>query len=123
MDYLRQRDPLNMARCSLNLMEPLPLVDVMQLIQELESYNWQLAYALEADPVSLSWQERTSAAQWIGMIRLARKFRIVLDNRVLRLVRATLLVESTAVRLQHDIDFERSIGYPLGVPCGTTDIG
>jgi ubiquinone biosynthesis protein len=107
MEYLRQRDPLNMARSSLNLMEPLPPVDVMQLIQELESYNWQLVYALEADPASLAWQERTSAAQWIGLIRLARKYRIALDNRVLRLVRATLLVESTAVRLQHDIDFEK----------------
>jgi ubiquinone biosynthesis protein len=107
MDYLRQRDPLNMARSTLTLMEPLPSVDLMQLTTELESYNWQLVYALEADPGSLSWQERTSAAQWIGMIRLARKYRMVIDSQVLRLLRATLLVESTAVRLHHAIDFEQ----------------
>ena len=107
MDYLRQRDPLNMARSSLVLMEPLPPIDVTQLVQELESYNWQLVYALEASPESLPWQERTSAAQWIGMIRLARKYRIVIDSRVLRVLRATLLVEATAARLHPTVDFER----------------
>jgi predicted unusual protein kinase regulating ubiquinone biosynthesis (AarF/ABC1/UbiB family) len=107
MNYLRQRDPLSMARVSLVLLEPLPSIDVAQLVQELESHNWQLIYALEADPASLTWPERTSAAQWIGMIRLAQKYRIVLDSRVLRLVRATLLAESTAVRLHPTIDFER----------------
>jgi predicted unusual protein kinase regulating ubiquinone biosynthesis (AarF/ABC1/UbiB family) len=107
LDYLRQRDPLNMARVSLVLLEPLPPIDVSQLVQELESYNWQLVYALEADPGSLRWQERTSAAQWIGMIRLARKYRIVIDSRVLRLLRATLLTESVAVRLHSRVDFEK----------------
>jgi ubiquinone biosynthesis protein len=107
MDYLRQRDPLNMARSSLVLLEPLPAIDVTQLVQELESYNWQLVYALEADPASLSWPERTSVAQWSGMIRLARKYRIVVDSRVLRLLRATLLAESAAVRLDPALDIEK----------------
>lgn len=107
MDYLRQRDALNVARSCLNLMEPMPPIDVAQLVQELESYTGQLIFALEAAPASLTWQERTSAAQWIGMVRLARKYRIVLDTRVLRLMRATLLVESAAVRLHHPIDFEK----------------
>jgi len=80
---------------------------VTHLVQELESYNWQLVYALEADPASQTWEERTSAVQWLGLIRLARKYRILIDSRVLRLLRATLLVESTAVRLHHPIDFER----------------
>jgi len=107
MDYLRQRDPLNMARSSLVLMEPLPPIDVTQLVQELESYNWQLIYALEAAPESLPWEERTSAAQWIGMILLARKYRIVIDSRVLRVLRATLLIEATAARLDPTVDFEK----------------
>jgi ubiquinone biosynthesis protein len=106
MEYLRQRDPLSMARSSLVLLEPLPAIDVAQLVQELESYNWQLVYAMEADPAGLAWAERTSAVQWIGMIRLARKYRIVVDSRVLRLLRATLLIESTAARLDPDINFE-----------------
>jgi hypothetical protein len=97
-----------MARATLVLLEPLPAIDVNLLIQELEGYNWQLVYALEADPASLTWQERTSAAQWLGMIRLARKYRIVMDSRVLRLLRATLLSESAAARLHPTIDYEQA---------------
>lgn len=105
--YAWQRDPQNMARASLILMEPLPPVDLIELTQELESYNWQLLYALEADPNSLSWHERTSAIQWMGIIHLARKYGIAIDIEVLRTLRATLLLESMAVRLDHEINFVR----------------
>ena len=105
--YARQRDPQNMARASLILMEPLPPIDLAQLTQELESYDWQIVYALEAKPKSLSWQERTSAAQWTGIIWLARKYGILIDIQVLRLLRATLLFESMAVRLHPKIDYVR----------------
>ena len=105
--YAWQRDPQNMARASLILMEPLPPVDLIELTQELESYNWQLLYALEADPQSLSWKERTSAIQWLGIIHLARKYGIAIDIEVLRLLRSTLLLESMAVRLDHEINFVR----------------
>ena len=86
-------------------MEPLPPIDLIELTQELESYNWQLIYALEADPYSLSWQERTSAIQWIGIIQMARKYGITIDIEVLRLLRSSLLLESMAVRLDREINF------------------
>lgn len=105
--YAARRDPQNMARASLILMEPLPPVDIIELIQELETYNWQLLYAMEATPDSLPWQERTSVLQWVGIIQLARKHGMVLDIQVLRLLHSTLLFESTAVRLWHRIDFIR----------------
>lgn len=103
--YAWQRDPQNMARSTLILMEPLPPIDLIELTQELESYNWQLIYALEADPYSLSWQERTSAIQWIGIIQLARKYGITIDIEVLRVLRSSLLLESMAVRLDREINF------------------
>jgi ubiquinone biosynthesis protein len=105
--YAEQRDPQNMARSSLVLMEPLPPIDLIELTQELESYNLQLLYALEAAPNSQSWQDRTSATQWIGIINLARKYGISIDIEVLRLLRSTLLIESMAVRLDPAIDFVR----------------
>ncbi len=105
--YAWQRDPQNMARASLILMEPLPPVDLIELTQELESYNWQMLYALEADPQSLSWRERTSAIQWLGIIQLARKYGIAIDIEVLRLMRSTLLLELMAVRLDQNINFVR----------------
>jgi ubiquinone biosynthesis protein len=102
--YAAQRDPQNMARSSLVLMEPIPPIDVMEFTQEMESHNWQMVYALEAEPESLSWQERTSVIQWIGMVRLARKYGIIMDIQVLRMLRATLLIESIAVRLHPKIN-------------------
>jgi len=107
LHYAWQNDPQNMARASLVLMEPLPPVDLIELTQELESYNWQLLYALAADPQSISWKERTSAIQWLGIIQLARKYGIAIDIEVLRLLRSTLLLESMAARLDHEINFVR----------------
>jgi ubiquinone biosynthesis protein len=103
--YAHQRDPQNMARASLVLLEPLPPIDLIELIQELETYNWQLIYALEALPNVESWQERTSAVQWAGLVLLARKYGITIDIQVLRLIRSTLLLESMAARLDRKVDF------------------
>jgi ubiquinone biosynthesis protein len=103
--YAYQRDPQNMARASLVLLEPLPPIDLIELIQELETYNWQLIYALEALPNVESWQERTSAVQWTGLVQLARKYGITIDIQVLRLIRSTLLLESMAARLDRELDF------------------
>jgi len=103
--YARERDPQNMARASLILLEPLPPVDLIELVQELETSNWQLIYALEAAPRSASWQERTSAVQWAGVVQLARQYGITIDIQVLRFIRSTLLLESMAVRLDPKIDF------------------
>jgi hypothetical protein len=86
-------------------MEPLPPIDLIELTQELETYNWDLVYSLEAAPESLSWRQRTSAIQWVGMLRLGQKYGIVIDIEVLRVIRATLLIESLAVRLHPQTDF------------------
>jgi predicted unusual protein kinase regulating ubiquinone biosynthesis (AarF/ABC1/UbiB family) len=105
LNYAWERDPQNMARATLVLLEPLPPIDLIELTQELETYNWQMIYSLEAAPHSVSWQERTSAIQWAGMMQLVRKYGIVIDIHILRLVRSTLLFESMAVRLHRETNF------------------
>lgn len=105
LKYALDRDPQNMARASLVLLEPLPPVDLIELVQELENYNWQLIYALEAAPQSLSWQERTSAIQWAGMMYFVRQHGVSVDIQVLRFIRATLLLESMAARLHKELDY------------------
>jgi len=105
LQYARERDPQNMARASLILLEPLPPVDLIELVQELETHNWQLIYALEAESHGVSWKERTSAVQWVGVVQLARRYGITIDIQVLRFIRSTLLFESMAARLHPEIDF------------------
>lgn len=107
LDYAWERDPQNMARATLVLLEPLPPIDLIELIQELETYNWQMIYSLEASPHSVAWQERTSAGQWAGMMQLVRKYGITMDIQVLRFIRSTLLLESMAARLHRPVDFVR----------------
>ena len=107
LNWAWQRDPQNMARSALILLEPLPPVDVIELTQRLETYSRQLLYALEAAPENVPWPERTSAVQWMGMIQLARQYGIVIDKQVLRLLRSVLLFESMAVRLHPKINFVR----------------
>lgn len=105
LDFAWERDPQNMARASLVLLEPLPPIDLIELVQELETYNWQLIYSMEASPHSVSWQERTSATQWAGMMQLVRKYGISVDIQVLRLIRSALLLESMAARLYPEVNF------------------
>jgi len=105
LNFAWERDPQNMARATLVLLEPLPPLDLIELIQELETYNWQLIYSLEASPQSVTWQERTSAVQWTGMMRLVRKYGIAVDIQVMRFIRSTLLFESMAARLYREIDY------------------
>ena len=105
--YVEKRDPQNMARALLILLEPLPPLDVLELTAELESFNWQYLYSLEAAPNSLAAEERTSILLWQGLLDIAKKHRIFIDTNVLLLIRATLINETAAVRLHHEVDFLR----------------
>jgi ubiquinone biosynthesis protein len=104
MYYALKRDPLNMARASLALLEPLPPVDLIELTRELESVNWQMIYAFESKATHRHWSERTSLQQWSGLIQVARRYHIVIDFRVLRLLRAAVAQETMALRLAGTID-------------------
>jgi ubiquinone biosynthesis protein len=107
MHYAAKNDPLNMARATLILLEPLPSIDTTEFAKELVSYNWQLIYALAASPKSCSWHERTSAVQWLGLIKTAKQYGIVIDFHVLRLIRSVILYDALSVRLHHKIDIQR----------------
>ncbi len=109
--YAGNRDPLNMARASLTLLEPLPPVDVIAMTKDLEAHNWQVLYAFETRGVRRPWQERTTMQQWTGLANVARQYGIVIDVRVMRLLRATIMHETLAVRLDDSVnvikEFER----------------
>jgi ubiquinone biosynthesis protein len=114
MHYAAKGDPLNMARSTLILLEPLPPTDVRELTKELEAYNWQLVYAFAGTVAGSRWHERTSAIQWIGLLRTAQAFEITVDFHVLRLIRAVILYDTLAVRLHHDLDIIEEYGRFAG---------
>ncbi|MEI6666781.1 MAG: AarF/ABC1/UbiB kinase family protein [Acidobacteriota bacterium] len=104
MYYAWKQDPLNMARASLVLLEPLPAVDPNELTKELETYNWQMLFAFESRRGGQGPFSRTSAWQWMGLIRLARRFSIVIDFHILRLLRGSVMYDTLAVRLDPTIN-------------------
>ena len=104
MYYAWKEDPLNMARASLTLLEPLPPIDLIDFTKELESHNWQMLYAFAGRQPHSARHDRTSATQWLGLIQVARKYGVTIDFHILRLLRATLTYDTLATRLNPDLN-------------------
>jgi ubiquinone biosynthesis protein len=97
-----KKDPLEMARESMILLEPLPPIDTIKYTKDLETAYWQFLYAVESKHVQ--WWERTSARLWLGFVRVAREHNVTINIHVLRMIRPCLLHDAIAARLSNKID-------------------
>ncbi len=97
-----KKDPLEMARESMILLEPLPPIDTIKFTKDLETAYWQFLYAMESKHVQ--WWERTSARLWLGFVRVAREHHLTINIQVLHLIRSCLLHDAIAARLSEKID-------------------
>jgi len=97
-----KRDPLEMARETIVLLEPLPPIDTIKFTKDLETAYWQFLYALESKHVQ--WWERTSARLWLGFVRVAREHNVTMNIHVLRMIRSCLLHDAISARLSEKID-------------------
>lgn len=97
-----KEDVEGMVRASIALMEPLPPVDAAELERRAESAWWQALLATKARGVE--WWERTSAGIWINFLQVTREYQIPLNLNTLRMVRATLLYDTLAARLDPGTD-------------------
>ncbi len=100
-----QEDLENMARLSLTLLEPLPPIDTEKVIKAVENVYWEALIATRSR--HSQWWERTSAQLWLGFFRVTSKFQIPMSFDTVRMIRATLLYDTLAARLDHDIDIGR----------------
>lgn len=98
------RDAEGAARATLTLMEPFPPVNVPDLMKEAEAEYLELMYTFAAKAEQIEWWERTSARQWMAVIRLARTFNIPLGLHTLRMIRGSLLADTLVLRLDHTVD-------------------
>jgi ubiquinone biosynthesis protein len=104
MYYAWKEDPLNMARASLILLEPLPPIDLIDFTKEMETHNWQMLYAFAVGQSTGQRNERTSAAQWLGLLQEARKYGVTVDFHILRLLRAILLCDTMSLQLDNELN-------------------
>jgi ubiquinone biosynthesis protein len=83
-------------------MQPLPFIDVTDLQYRLQHNIWQFyvgAWTKDSD-----WYDRTSAKLWLNSVDISREMNLPINIDVLRMVRATLLYDTLACRLDGSID-------------------
>jgi ubiquinone biosynthesis protein len=95
-------DVAGMVQAAVDLLEPLPPIDVESFTKKMELVWWQAIYALKSEHTE--WWERTQMAMWIHMIDLTREYQMPININTLRVVRATLLIDSAAGRLDPHYD-------------------
>ncbi|MCC7360100.1 MAG: AarF/ABC1/UbiB kinase family protein [Anaerolineales bacterium] len=101
---MRDQDVETMARATLILMEPIPPVDLPALIKETQEEYLRVLHTFNTPAQYTQYWERTSARQWLTMIRIAQKFKLPSNLHMLRMIRATLLYDSIVLRLDNRLD-------------------
>jgi len=102
LEAQEHEDVGSMVQAAMALLEPLPPIDIDEFQRRLETLFWKDLYAIK-DKHSM-WWERTSANIWISFLKLAHEYSVPMNLNTLRMVRATMLADTVAARLDHHID-------------------
>ncbi len=98
----REEDLEGISRVALTLLEPLPPVDTEKVITAIEKVFWDAMIAQRSK--HSQWWEKTSANLWLGFFRVTSQFKIPMSVDHVRMIRATLLYDTLAARLDNQID-------------------
>lgn len=101
---MQSQDVEAMTRAAINLMEPLPPVDVPALIKQVQDEYMRVLHTFNTPSEYTEYWERTSARQWLVLMRIAQNFNIPMNLHMLRMIRATLLYDSIVLRLDNELD-------------------
>lgn len=111
-----EEDLEGIARVALTLLEPLPPMDTDKVIHAIEKVFWDAMIAQRSE--HSEWWEKTSANLWLGFFRVTNEFKIPMGVDHVRMIRATLLYDTLAARLDNQIDlgeqyraFMKDAGY------------
>ncbi|HEV7767526.1 MAG TPA: AarF/UbiB family protein [Thermoanaerobaculia bacterium] len=95
-------DVSGMVQAALAIIEPLPPINKDEFALRLESVFWNDLYAIKSK--QSDWSERISARVWIGFLKLSREYNVPMRLNMLRMIRASMLSDTIAARLDHDQD-------------------
>jgi hypothetical protein len=79
-------------------------VDISDLVKQAQGEYMRVLHTFNTPAEYTEYWERTSARQWLALIRVARKFNLPLNLHMLRMIRATLLYDSIVLRLDNHLD-------------------
>lgn len=102
-------DVAGMVQAALAIIEPLPPIDRDAFGQQLEVKFWNDLYAIKSK--HSNWSERISSRLWYGFLELSREHQIPMRLNTLRMIRASMLTDTIAIRLDPDQDAYREFRY------------
>ena len=109
---MQNQDVEAMARAAVSLMGPLPPVDVPVMLKEIQSEYMRVLHTFNTPPEYTQYWERTSAKQWLVLMRIAQKYNVMMNLHMLRMIRATLLYDSIVLRLDNQLNrFDEYLKY------------
>jgi ubiquinone biosynthesis protein len=98
-----------MVQAALGIIEPLPPMDRDNFGQRLEYVFWEVQYAIKSKHAE--WWERISSRFWIAFLNLSREFQIPMRLNTLRMIRASMLTDTLAARLDTGQDLFREFRF------------
>jgi ubiquinone biosynthesis protein len=98
-----------MVQAALGIIEPVPPIDKDEFALKLETMFWNDLYAIK-DKHS-HWSERISARLWLGFLKISREYQVPMRLNTLRMIRASMLADTIAARLDNDQDPYREFRY------------
>ena len=109
-----REDVGGMVQAAIALLEPLPPIDADGFKRKMEELFWGQLFAMKSK--HSEWWERTSANLWLDLIRLSRQYHVPVDLNTLRMIRATMLADTVALRLDRDTDHYKEYRRYMRVP-------
>lgn len=113
--YYAQEDVANMVNMVIGIMEPVdPVRGIHQFKKDLVDAWWTGFYGIKSNHAE--WWERSSFWLWLRFFQLIRKHQVPIPRNVVRMIRATLLYDTVAARLNPKINvFKEFHKYSRGV--------
>ncbi len=103
--YQSLRDVSGMARIAISFLEPLPPIDLDELEKDVERVYYEVSATMWSKQAR--WWERTSAMLWLRLMELTRKYNLPVNSDTVKILRASLLYDTLALRLDHDMDINK----------------
>jgi ubiquinone biosynthesis protein len=104
--YYAREDVAGMVNMVIHIMEPInPVRGVFDFRKELRDAWWEGFYGIKSRHAE--WWERSSVFLWLKYFELIRKHQIPIPRNLVRMIRATLLYDTVAARLDHKINVFR----------------
>ncbi len=91
-----------MVQAAMAVIEPIPPIDRDEFSLRLETMFWNDLYAIKSK--ESEWWERISARLWIGFLSLAQEYNVPMRLNMLRMIRAIMLADTIAARLDRDLN-------------------